>query len=107
MDSEQRTFFVYLELDGNDVPPGAFVVARIDGPLFADVFVLPRTAFVGDKVFVAVDGHAQVRTPASRVLLPHVMLASDGVTGGERLIVTNLEEVADGTRVEAVETDNS
>ena len=102
IDSEQRTFFVYLVLSHGEVPPGAFVTAEIDGPVFEGVFVLPRTAFVGDRIFVAKQGVAHARTPESRLLLPQVMLAVGGVAEGEQLIVTNLEEVADGTRVSSI-----
>jgi len=102
IDSEQRTFFVYLVLSNGEVAPGAFVTAEIDGPVFEGVFVLPRTAFVGDRIFVAKQGVAHARTPESRLLLPQVMLAVGGVAEGEQLIVTNLEEVADGTRVSSI-----
>ena len=107
IDSEQRTFFVYLELTRGEVAPGAFVTAEIDGPVHEDVFVLPRTAFVGDRIFIAKAGVAHARTPESRLLLPEVMLAVGGVHEGERLIVTNLEEVADGTRVASVANEDS
>jgi multidrug resistance efflux pump len=99
VDTAARTFFVYLELRKGEVPPGAFVVAAIEGPLLKNVFELPRTAFVGDQVFVAVDGVARARTPKARLTLPHVTLAEDGVAEGDELITTNLEEVADGTRI--------
>jgi multidrug resistance efflux pump len=99
VDTNERTFFVYLEMRDGEVPPGAFVVAEIEGPVLKGVFTLPRTAFVGDQVFVAVDGKARARTPTARLTLPHVMLAESGVADGDELITTNLEEVADGTRI--------
>jgi membrane fusion protein (multidrug efflux system) len=98
-----RTFFAYVVIENvagtAPVPPGAFVTAHVDGRRFADVIVLPRTAFVGRQVYVHRDGVAQVIEPSIRYALPHVLLADGGVEEGDELIVTNLEEIADGTRV--------
>jgi multidrug resistance efflux pump len=100
---DDRTFFVYVVVEAADgaasVPPGAFVTAAIEGRRYDDVFVLPRTAFVGERIFVAHDGVARERTPAVREALPHLLLVEGGVEEGESIIVTNLDEVADGTRV--------
>ena len=105
--ADDRTFFVYLlvanENGQSPVPPGAFVVTEIEGRLFESVFVLPRTALVKDRVFVATDGVARVRRPQFVAELPHVLLATGGLEEGELLVTTNLEEVADGTRVQAID----
>jgi membrane fusion protein (multidrug efflux system) len=101
---EDRTFYAYVVIengDGAHLPPGAFTQAEIAGRTFSGVFVLPRTAFVGDRVFVEREGVARARSPELVAELPHVLLASGGVADGDHLIVTNLEEVADGTKVRA------
>jgi len=100
--ADDRTFLVYLESKGDDaVPPGAFVAARIQGKQYENVFVLPRTAFVGDRVFV-VDGNvARERQPTIVRSLPAVVLCDGGIEEGDALIVTNLEQVADGANVVA------
>jgi len=100
---EDRTFFAYVVIENvagtAPVPPGAFVTAQVDGRRFADVIVLPRTAFVGRKIYVHRNGVARVIEPSVRYTLPHVLLADGGVEEGDELILTNLEEIADGTRV--------
>lgn len=102
--TEDRTFFAYVVIDnrtepGAPVPPGAFVTARVDGRQFTDVIVLPRTAFVGRRVYVHHDGVARRKEPSILYTLPHVLLANGGLEEGDELILTNLEEIADGTRV--------
>jgi RND family efflux transporter MFP subunit len=101
--TEDRTFFAYVVLENvagtAPVPPGAFVTAQVDGRRFADVIVLPRTAFVGRQVYVHQSGVARVREPSVRYTLPHVLIADGGLEEGDELILTNLEEIADGTRV--------
>jgi len=100
--ADDRTFLVYLESTGPDaVPPGAFVSARIAGRRYPGVFAIPRTAFVGDTVFVAENGVAAARRPSVVRALPATVLCTGGIESGDRIIVTNLEEVADGARIEA------
>jgi RND family efflux transporter MFP subunit len=115
VDPLDRTFFAYFEVDGPagaaaPVPPGAFVVARIPGRRHAGVMAVPRTAFVGDRLFVAEDepgaggdtAVVKVRKPSVRRWLSDVALVDGGVTEGERIVVTNLEQLAAGSRVRVV-----
>jgi len=98
--AEDRTFLVYLESRGDRVlPPGAFVTATIRGKSYANVFVVPRTAFVGERLFVIENGVARQRIPHVVHALPAVILCDDGIEEGDRIIVTNLEQVADGAQV--------
>lgn len=101
--TDDRTFFAYIVIENvagvAPVPPGAFVTAQVHGRRFTDVVVLPRTAFVGRQVYVHHDGVARRKEPAIRCALPHVLIADGGLEEGEELILTNLEEIADGTRV--------
>ena len=102
VNTTDRTFFAYLVVEdaaGAAVPPGAFVTARIAGRRFDNVFALPRTAFVGDEIFVVRDNVAHAVTPAVRFTLPHVLLADGGLEAGAEVVVTNLEEIVDGSRV--------
>lgn len=99
--TQDRTFFVYIECVGDaTVPPGSFVVVSIDGREHRDVFVIPRTAFVDGSVFIAKDGVAHRRTPEVARSLPSIVLCSGGIESGEQIILTNLEEVAEGARVQ-------
>jgi RND family efflux transporter MFP subunit len=101
--SKDRTFYVYLvvgqEAAGGAVPPGAFVSARIEGRRFDRVFVIPRSAMLADRLYIARDGIARAVTPHILARLPHAVLVDEGLREGEMLIASNLEEVADGTRV--------
>ncbi|MHC4861574.1 MAG: efflux RND transporter periplasmic adaptor subunit, partial [Planctomycetota bacterium] len=108
VNSRDRTFLVYLEVAASageaPVPPGAFVLAEIDGLRHADVIPVPRGAFVEDRLYLAApadDGEALIREvrPDVRRLLPDVALLSGGVEPGERIVVTSLEQIAAGSRV--------
>jgi len=50
-----------------------------------------------------VDGVAHAVVPTLRAELFDVLLVDDGIQPGDRIILTNLEEVADGTRVRVVD----
>jgi RND family efflux transporter MFP subunit len=111
VDPADRTFLVYLEVTSETghapVPPGAFVVAEIEGPSHEGVIPVPRTAFVEDRLFVATpdsDGTAlvSIRTPEVSRWLPSVALVSGGLSEGDRIVVTNIEQIADGSRVRLV-----
>jgi hypothetical protein len=102
--TDDRTFIVYLESTGEDaVPPGALVTARIAGRRFEQVFAVPRTAFVQGRIFIAKDGRAQARRPRIVKELPAMILCDQGIEEGEKIILTNLEQVADGSRIAATE----
>jgi RND family efflux transporter MFP subunit len=111
--SQDRTFLVYLVIDGsaeeNPVPPGAFVIAEVEGRLHESVIPVPRAAFVADRLYVAVraeNGEALIdeRTPEIERLLPERALVKGGLKDGELVVVTNLEQIADGSRVQLVES---
>jgi RND family efflux transporter MFP subunit len=122
VDPVDRTFAVYIVVETGDgtpapVPSGAFVLARIEGALHEGVMAVPRVAFVGEHVYVAieeqgeggeVDTVARMRTPAVRRWLTDVALVEGGIERGERIVVTNLEDLAHGSRIRvAKESDPS
>lgn len=103
-----RTFSAYLVVTGtplaNPVPPGAFTLAFIEGRENHDVIPVPRSAFVGETVFLATEGGDGVHTvrtcrPEVSRLLPSVALVTGGLEPGSRVVLTNLEQVAAGSRV--------
>jgi membrane fusion protein (multidrug efflux system) len=104
--ADDRTYVVYLESGGERVvPPGAFVTATFEGQRYANVFAVPRTAFVGKRIFVVEGEVARERVPVIVRSLPAVVLCESGIEVGDRIIVTNLEQVADGTRITATDED--
>jgi RND family efflux transporter MFP subunit len=110
----ERTFYAYLVVTGADsetpVPPGTHVVADIEGRTHADVVPVPRRAFLGRRVFVAhpdkeaAEGIYVVseRAPTVERFLSGVALVRNGIEDGELVLVTNLESVAEGSRVRLV-----
>jgi RND family efflux transporter MFP subunit len=108
VESADRTFFAFVVVEGepgaNPLAPGTFVTAVVDGALHEGVFAVPRIALVAGKLYLAEpagEGEAVVRerTPVVRRLLPEVVLVEEGLADGERIIVTNLEQIAGGSRV--------
>ncbi|MDA1141359.1 MAG: efflux RND transporter periplasmic adaptor subunit [Planctomycetota bacterium] len=108
-----RTFHAYLDIqagqNGHRIPEGAFVMADIAGPTHEKVIVVPRTAFVGEHLFVAertngTDNTAivSVRYPTIRRLFADVALIDSGLKQGEEVILTNVEEIAEGSKVSIV-----
>ncbi|MFG0320646.1 MAG: efflux RND transporter periplasmic adaptor subunit [Planctomycetota bacterium JB042] len=110
VDAETRTFEAYLEIENDPgrpaVPPGAFVLAAVEGLLHENVVVVPRVAFVGDLVYVAErmssesgEAVAVRRTPTVRRSLADWALVDGGLAAGDEVIVTNLEQIADESRI--------
>ncbi|MCU0725273.1 MAG: efflux RND transporter periplasmic adaptor subunit [Planctomycetes bacterium] len=108
VDPADRTFWAYVVVTGNPganpLAPGAFVTADVEGTLHAGVIAVPRIALVSGKLYLAEpDGTGEAvvreRQPGVRRLLPEVALIDEGLAEGERIIVTNLEQIADGSRV--------
>lgn len=98
--------------------PGRFVTARIRGRAASNgaVFVVPRRAVADDRVWIALAdeaGKARAQPRPVRVLFhfegsfPHLdasetqwTAVADGLAPGDVVIVTNLDELAPGSRVE-------
>ncbi|MBI1310384.1 efflux RND transporter periplasmic adaptor subunit [bacterium] len=107
-DSGTRTIDVFVEVDnsGNPTPllPGMFVQARIEGPLLDNVTVIPREAILGSsnksRIFVAKDGQAtpvEIKVPRR---LEGMAFVTDGLQPGEQIILTNLDVLREGSKVE-------
>jgi hypothetical protein len=115
IDDRNRTFFAFLLVPAAEsepvVPAGAFVVAEIEATQHESVFVIPRTALVGDRIYVAspagdaseVDTNEvaviEARIPKVRRLLTDIALLDGGVEPGERIVITNVEKIGDKSRV--------
>ena len=78
--------------------PGVFVRARIDGPTWADVFVVPRGSVQEGRVFVYRDGRAAARkVRVTRWLQEQGIVA--GLERGDVVITSNLDALYDGAPV--------
>lgn len=104
-DQQSRTIMVYIEVHNSrqKVPllPGTFVQARIEGPTYdpGDVLAVPRDAVRGTTVFVFEDGIARQKQVTVRENLQSLTLVSAGVAPGDVLVLTNLDVIADGSRI--------
>jgi HlyD family secretion protein len=102
-DESTRTFSVYVELNNSQqespLLPGMFVRATIEGPTLTDALLVPRQSIQRDSVFVFDDGVARRRPVRVR---RHVFDESivDGVEPGETVIVSNLDLLHDGLKVQ-------
>ena len=107
-DPTTRTIDVYVEVDNKGVAlpllPGSFVQARIEGPLLNEVIVVPRAAVIGNspgstRVFVERGGKAiEVAVEVSRRLEGQAFI-SGGLTPGDRVVMTNLDALTDGSPI--------
>ena len=107
-DTSTRTIDVFVEVENKDVAvpllPGSFVQARIEGPILNDVMVIPRAAIIGNasgttRVFVERDGKAvEVPVEVSRRLEAQAFISS-GLTPGDRVVMTNLDAVSNGSHI--------
>lgn len=115
VDVETRTFSAYVVVEGRDaagrIPPGTHVVADVDGGVHEDVVVVPREAFVEDRVYKvvrktdvedvweALEIRPRVRVVLAGVVLVEPETGAGGLEAGDRVVVTNLEDVAQGSRL--------
>jgi len=101
-DSQTRTTDVFVRIDNRVqervLRPGVFVLARIDGPTWADVFVVPRGSVQEGRVFVYRDGRAAARNVrVTRWLQEQGIVA--GLERGDVVITSNLDALYDGAPV--------
>ena len=117
VDAERRTFDAFLDVVAVEeqvtapVAPGSFAVVTVDGRETEDVVAVPREAFVAGAVYVAEpegapDPDTGAREAVVRELypeitrrLPDVVLIGDGLPEGSLVIVTSVDQIADGSRV--------
>ncbi len=120
-DPGTRTLTVFVEVmqDPSEraglLLPGQFVAARVTSSDEEDRFVVPRSAVNGDVVMVAENGEGSVRVHRRpvRVLfhvrrsLPRIdatetewAVLESGLSSGERVVVTNIDDLSEGTTVQ-------
>lgn len=108
-DAASRTIRVYIEVRNSeqDQPllPGTFVFGWIAGPVFEDAIVIPRSALVENHVFVVdADDRAEKRSVRTGRRLRSLIVIEDGLRDGDRIVLTNLDIVRNGTLLQPRET---
>lgn len=103
-DEQTRTVMVYVRVDNSQqttpLLPGTFVQVRIDGPIYDDALVVPRDALVRGKLFVLKDGQSFGRLVTPVETLQSLAILDEGVAAGDQVILTNLDVLHDGARVQ-------
>ena len=81
---------------------GMFVEAEIEGQVAAEVVVLPRAALRGRDQVLVVDDEDRLRIRTIEVLrsTSQDVVISNGLAAGERVILSPIEAVTDGMRVQ-------
>lgn len=125
-DARTRTFAAYVVIDNagqaqfgqpinrlaGGLPalvPGVFVTARIQGPTHPDRILVPRRACRDGRVFVVEDNRARARSVVvERYLEDQAMVRGDGhsprragagLRSGDRVILSRLDRLVDGSPV--------
>lgn len=103
-DAASRTVELFVEVDNTvhntALLPGSFVHARIEGKRYTDTIVIPRAAIRDDAVFVIDENsvaHRRVLQTGRR--LQSMIIVESGLAEGDRIVMTNMEIVEDGTVV--------
>jgi HlyD family secretion protein len=114
IDPESRSFRVWLEIRDGIIAPGAPVIGDVEGGLTKDVLIIPREAFLAKAVYVAEPTDeegvflAVRRVPRVVRMLSGLALIApaapgEGIQGGDRVVVSNLEDIAEGSRIRTVQ----
>lgn len=118
-DERTRTFAVYVIVDNTqyaDPPPipssrgdhrgvaggllpGAFVRAAVRGPVHRGGILVPRGACREGRVFVVEDGVARERSVTIERFIEDRALVRGDLHNGDRVILSHLEKLADGSPV--------
>ncbi len=100
------TVFVRVENASQTTPllPGAFIHARIEGPVIKRAKAVPRDAVLGGRAFVEHDGRAELRQVTTSRMLNGFALIDSGLNFGDRVVLTNLDVLFDGASVHALQT---
>jgi RND family efflux transporter MFP subunit len=110
-----RTIDAYAEVDntqGRDpLRPGTFVHAKIDSGLLPGVMLVPREALFDGAVFVARPGPsgegpealAERREVQVEGHVDSFAIVAAGLAAGERVVLSNLEVLSDGTHLKVTE----
>jgi RND family efflux transporter MFP subunit len=106
-DSSSRTIEMFVEVVNDDdssaewLLPGTFVHARIEGPVYTDTILIPRSALIEGHVYVVDEtGIARKRKVQTGRPMQSMIVVKSGLESGDRIVLTNLDIVEDGRQVE-------
>jgi len=102
-DASTRTVEVYVVVDNEEFEtpllPGTFVTVSIDGPIYENVFPIPRDTVYRGEVFLAEEGRAVRRDVKQRTVLESISLIEHSLQSGDEVIMTNLDILEDGDKI--------
>lgn len=102
-DERTRTVKVFVRVDNREqkepLLPGTFVQARIVGPAWKDVIVIPRDAIVQSRIFVTNGDQSHPREVHVVAKLQSFAIVDSGVEPGDQVILTNLDVLTAGSTV--------
>ena len=102
-DTLTRTFNVYVVVDNThqevQLVPGMFVRARVEGGVFSDRMVVPRSACRRSTVLVASEGRVRVVPVHIERLIGDRALVVGDLVAGVLVITSHLDRLADGARI--------
>ena len=110
IDENSRTFCAYVSIPPQNVTPelapGSFVYADLSGKLYPNILVVPRSAMMDEQVLVAERktkigqlAVANRKRPVILKMLRDVALVQGGLSPGDEIILTNLEEIGNKSTV--------
>ena len=78
--------------------PGLYVEVEIYAPVREDLVVIPRSSIHDDAVYLVGDGDRLVRRPVGVAFVQEELaVVSEGLVGGETLILTDLVPAVEGS----------
>ena len=91
----------FLEEDQITLPVGLFVEAKINGKFLEDIFVIPNISFTANNELLIVDKNNKIEIRKINIIkkLKNHMIVKDGVSIGERIIVSKVSIATNGTPV--------
>lgn len=102
-DERTRTFSVYVVVDNRSqrqpLVPGTFVTAEVLGPVHTGGILVPRRAVRDGRVLVFEDGVARQRSINRLLFIEDHLLVGDELADGDRVIVSHLDKLTDGSPV--------
>ena len=110
-DEASRTLAVYVVVDNTKQPgplaPGVFVRASVDGPTYKNGLLVPRRALRDGRVFVMEEGVVRLRRVSVKRHIEDWVLVSGELRSGERVILSHLSELIDGSPVRVDEDERT